>query len=275
MAPELRGNIKQWVFYSILKMRYTSFLKKQAGQWNKTHEYSDIVWWCWLQGEENAPLVCKACLASLRAQLHGKRIIILTKENLWKYADFPEYIKTKYEKGIISHAHFSDLLRIQLLAEHGGTWIDSTVFCTGFPEYIFNTPLFAYKEKERGAPAIQASSWLLSCEKNNPIIRLTRDLLFLYWKKHTYLYHYFLLHFFFAMATEKYREDWDCVPFFSNLPPHILQRELFNPYSKERFSQIARMSDIHKLTHKFDESKNTRGTFLEYILKQGESICRN
>lgn len=269
MPPELRGNVWQWVFYSVLKPRYAAFIRKQPLLRNETHEYSDIVWWCWLQGEENAPPIVQACLASLRKHLSGKKIIVLTEENLWDYAQFPEYIVTKYRKGIISKAHFSDLLRLQLLAERGGTWIDSTVLCTGFPGYLFNTPLFAFKEKERGDPAIAASNWLLAAEKNNPVIRLTRDLLFLYWKKNTTTYHYFIFHFFFTMAAEKYREEWDAVPFFSNLPPHILQRELFAPYTEERFRQICRMSDIHKLTHKYDKERNTQGTFLAHILTPG------
>ena len=101
MPPELRGNVRQWVFYSVLKPRYAAFIRKQPLLRNETHEYSDIVWWCWLQGEDNAPPVVQACLASLRKHLSGKKIIVLTEENLWDYAQFPEYIVTKYQKGII------------------------------------------------------------------------------------------------------------------------------------------------------------------------------
>ena len=37
----------------------------------------------------------------------------------------------KWEKGRIPAAMFSDLLRVELLIKYGGTWIDSTVLCTG------------------------------------------------------------------------------------------------------------------------------------------------
>ena len=39
-------------------------------------------------------------------------------------------IEEKFEKGKIGMAHFSDLLRISLLAKWGGMWIDSTALCT-------------------------------------------------------------------------------------------------------------------------------------------------
>lgn len=41
------------------------------------------------------------------------------------------------EKGIITNTHFSDLLRIELLINHGGLWLDATTYLTGtLPNYI-------------------------------------------------------------------------------------------------------------------------------------------
>ena len=52
------------------------------------------------------------------------------------------------------------------------------------------------------------------------------------------------------------RNIFEVMPFYSNVPPHILQMELFKPYSARRFSEIASMSPIHKLTHYGDKSFN-------------------
>ena len=108
--------------------------------------------------------------------------------------------------------------------------------------------------------------------KNNPVLILTRDLLFAYWKSHNYLIHYFIFYFFMKLAAEKYNEEWNSIPFFSDLPPHILQRELFTKYSDERMAQLERMSDIHKLTYKFTDESNLKklGTFYKKIM---ESYC--
>ena len=62
------------------------------------------------------------------------------------------------------------------------------------------------------------------------------------------------------------------MPFFSDVPPHILQRELFTQYTEERMAQQERMSDIHKLSYKFTDESNLKkqGTFYKKIM---ESYC--
>ena len=48
--------------------------------------------------------------------------------------------------GTISNTHFSDLIRLNLLNQYGGTWIDSTCLQTEkIPDYIKNSNLFLYK----------------------------------------------------------------------------------------------------------------------------------
>ncbi len=69
------------------------------------------------------------------------------------------------------------------------------------------------------------------------------------------------------MAADKYSSEWDEVPFISSLPPHIMQREMFKPFSEKRFEQLKAMSPIHKLTYKYDETQDIKGTILEHIIQ--------
>lgn len=52
----------------------------------------------------------------------------LTKDNYAKYVDIPKQLVKKTETGKMMYAHLADLLRLKLLAKHGGLWIDSTLF---------------------------------------------------------------------------------------------------------------------------------------------------
>ena len=233
---------------------------------NNNKEYSNKVWWCWLQGEENAPELNKACLASLRENLIDREVIVITEENLFKYIDFPEYITKKYKKGIISRTHFSDLIRIELLTKYGGTWIDSSVYCTEYNRIFFDKPLFVFQNWKRNNPSVISSSWFITAEKDNPILKATKQLLYEYWKKNSFFIDYFLFHFFFTMATEKYKKLWEEIPRYSNIPPHILQFELLSEFSEERFEEIKKMSSFHKLNQKQDFSIAKENSYYRYII---------
>lgn len=253
---DLKKTNKNYVMYVYLKEKYRKFIRDYPVSRTEKHEYSNIIWWCWLQGEENAPELCKACLDSLKREMPDREIKVITSGNMYDYVDFPDFIKEKYRKGIITHTHFSDLLRLELLIKYGGIWIDSTVFCTARPEYALNTPLFMFKTDERNDPGIAAQSWFISAEKNERILTMTRDLLYEYWKKNNSMIHYFLIYFFLKIASEKYSEEWAAIPWFPDLPPHIMQRELSKPFSETRFEQLKRMSDIHKLSYKIELDKS-------------------
>lgn len=231
---------------------------------------SDKVWICWLQGYEQAPDIVKAAICSVRESMPDREIILLTEENIPQYAQFPETIMRKRAQGRMPDAHYSDLLRTELLCRHGGMWIDATVLCTSaqVPAYITDAPLFAYKSMDLTGldeTATVASSWLISAHGGHPILLLTRELLQAYWEDHRSLSEYFLFHICFALAARRYPDLWQAVPAFSNACPHILARELTAPFSEERWEQLRGMSVFHKLSHHIDYPESG-GTFYSHII---------
>ena len=267
LNSKLSDEMELWKNYQILERQYGD---KIRNDYKPTGIKSKVVWWCWLQGEELAPPLCKACLNSIRKNLPEYEIRIITSENMFKFVSFPQHIIDKFQKGIISFTHFSDILRTQLLIEHGGVWIDSTVFCTGYHTTFLSEPFFAFQNwKFNMEEASVISSWFLSAEKGYPILKATQDLIFDYWKDHNKIINYYLFHLFFHLATTKYIDLWESVPRYSNIPPHILQFELFEPYSEKRFNNICKMSDFHKLSRKdkrFDQ--NFSGTFADVVINK-------
>lgn len=250
-SPDIYNYIRDWKDFLTLKEQYSGFMRNLPHYRLTSSGKTKVIWWCWLQGEEQAPRLCKVCLQSLRKQFPDYNIRIVTEDNMLELVHLPRYIIEKYRNGIISRTHFSDILRTCLLIEHGGVWIDSTVLCTGYNEPVFDYPLFVFQDWKfnRQQPTV-ASSWFISAWKEEPILCEVRDLLFEYWKRNDRLINYFVFHLFFHMATENYKAEWDKVPRFSNIPPHLLQFELFDKYSDERYRQICRGSDFHKLTYK-------------------------
>lgn len=220
---------------------------------------SNKVWVCWFQGIENAPEVVQKCYRSLQGNLPEREIILLTEENYREYVTLPDYIERKAAKGIIPKAQYSDLLRLELLIRHGGTWIDSTVLCTGgqIPGYMLDSELFMFQTLKPGldGQATCVSNWFMTACTNHPILRLTQTLLYEYWKKNDTLIDYFIFHFFFQLAIEAYPQAWSKVIPFSSSVPHILLLRLFEPYDRQTWEAVQEMTPFHKLSYKFDEAQ--------------------
>ena len=260
--------------YKRLKKKNCEFITEYVNTHKndkQTHEHANIIWTIWLQGMENAPEVVKKCYESMKKNIKDKKIIVITDDNYNEYVQFPEYILDKYKKGIISKVHFSDLLRIELLAKYGGTWLDGTVYCSGSVKqtYMLDSDLFLFQNLKPGADGHCSliSSWLMTASSNNRIIMLTRELLYRYWSKYNYAIDYFILHDFFQMAIEAYPEEWNKVIPFSNSTPHILLLRLFDKYDEKIWNSVKDMTSFHKLSYKFDQEKTKiEGTYYDVIL---------
>lgn len=223
-----------------------------------------------MQGFENAPLIVQKCRDTVLKYNSGCEVVLLDDSNIKNYIDIPDYIVEKHQKGIIHHTQYSDYVRISLLAEHGGIWIDSTAMLTNnLPDYILNADLFCFKLQPFGK--VVASSWFIAAKPQNPIVLNVLQLLNVYWKHENRLISYSLIHLCWTMATtanETNRKLWDAVPYMDDVNCKLLQMDLFSPYSESRYNQITSMSSIHKLTYKFDPKyAQKKGTFYEHIIQ--------
>lgn len=266
------GALDNWRVFSYVRERYSAFLRALP-IYESSEATPKIFWWCWFQGEENAPPLCKVCLKSLRKNYPDYKINVITQENISDFVNFPQHVIEKFNAGKFSRTHLSDLLRLELLINYGGIWIDSTVLSTGREENYLREPLFIFQGTWRNEPAHLGSSWFIVSQKGNPILKTTRDLLYKFWLDHDELGaggFYFIFHCMFNLAATKYPEEWTKVPAFSNVPPHILQFEFFQKYNPVRFEQIKNMSHFHKLTWKYLPNQLTpekiSSTYYEYIL---------
>ena len=253
------------------------------------NEMSECIWQLWYQGEDSAPLIVKKCLQSVKKFNPDKKIIVLDDNSIDKYIEIPLYIKTKYQAGIITKAHYSDYIRTCLLSKYGGIWIDATVLLTDIiPKEIVNQDFFVFKnplwfnrkivpsenlfktfltiDKDAG---LYGSNWFIVSKPNNTIINLQKELLEQYWEKENSLIHYFLYHLFISKTLIKNtacKQIFESMYSLSNKEPHILQSLLHDKFDPDLSEGIKYLTPIHKLTYKFD--KITKNSFLQKILKE-------
>lgn len=242
---------------------------------NKQHNKSNKVWVCWFQGLENAPDLVKKCYESLKKNLTDREIILITRENMFDFVAFPEFILRKWEDGTITHTHMTDLLRLELLIKYGGMWIDSTVLCTSnrenIPDYFFNSDLFLYQTLKPGrdGQCQPVSSWLISATMNNKILIMTRFLCYEYWKRNHEMVDYFLFHDFLVISLEHNIIEWKRIIPRENSSPHMLLLRLFDKFDADLWDAIKDQTPFHKLTYKFpDDVLKRDDTFYSKIITQ-------
>lgn len=255
--------------FTKLEKKYSKFLENIKYEKNLSKDKTnDNIWILWMQGIDKAPDVVRECISTVKFHMKDKKIHIVTQENLLNYIELPDFIMNKWKKGIITNAHLSDIIRTELLIKYGGTWIDATTYLTApIPQYFYNENCFMYRCKYKGDISIRYNSWLIYAEKDNRLLKVTKDLLYRYWQKENRLKEYFLWHFFMTMAVQKYPEDEREIPYFSDEMSHMLQYSLLKNFDSKYWNEIKKLSSVHKLTYKINLPENIDNTYYKHIIE--------
>lgn len=264
----------------VLRGQYMSFmLEKLTENYDKSlpHNRSNIVWFCWLQGIENAPLIVRICFESLKKNLIGKEIRIIDESNRQQYVTFPDYIENRWKKKQIPPAQFSDLLRLELLIKYGGTWIDSTVLCTGFKSSkvqkfkdCLDADLFFFQYKhDKDARYAGVSNWFITSCQNNPMLMTLRDMLYSYWKDYDCVLEYFIFHRFFDMIAAERPKEVMAMPYAYSPNSLALGHNWDKSFKQLTWGKLVSEVAFHKLSYKnVDSLMNDKTNYFSYIIRE-------
>lgn len=258
----------------VLRKRYAVVLDEKEREYKDrqfTRVRSNRVWVCWLQGMDQAPDLVKVCYESLKAHLTDKEIILISEENIHEYVTLPDVIEKKYRKGVIPAAHYTDMLRLQLLIEHGGTWVDATVWCSGddYPREIMDTDLFVFQHLGKGEYVFRGlSNWFITSCTNHQVLMVVRDMLCAYWQENDCVLDYFMFHLFFCMVMERHPEVAAKMPRYGNAYPHYLSRRVEDEYDEQWMTELKKRSCFHKLSYRIGEKAKRKGTFYDVVIQQ-------
>ena len=248
------------------------------------HKRNKIIWFCWLQGIENAPEVVKACYNSLVHgewfRVNGYEVKVIDVKNWHDYITLPDYIIRRREKKQIPLAHFSDLLRLELLIKYGGTWIDSTVLCTGINDAnvnhnanLLDADLFMFQYTQPGSSEWGGiGNWFISACSNNEVLMVLRDMLYAYWREHDCVLNYYLFHLFFGMLREVFPEQIAAMPYAYAPRSLALVHHWGERFDEAKWKRLTERVCFHKLTYMKDKvPAKVEGTYYEYILNDNDN----
>lgn len=215
------------------------------------------IWLFWWQGEEGMPELVSNCKKSIIHNCGTHPVILVTKDNYKQYVKLPKHILEKISNQTISLTHFSDILRVNLIAEHGGYWLDATIFCTSpIKEEIFRAPI--YTGRNPGKDFYNISQWrwtgyAISGWKGNALFCHVRDLFNEYWKHEQFLVDYYLIDYMicltynYVLPVKKMIDNIEK----NNINQTLLQNEFNELYTYEKFDSILNNETwLYKLTWK-------------------------
>ena len=234
------------------------------------------IWFFWMQGVDAMPKIPALCLKYLHKNANGHSIVVLDRHNIREYANIPDYIFSLLESGSMTRTHFSDILRLALLSEHGGFWVDATMLVVKpLPETIFSEPLFTIKNWPQGLYVSECrwTGFCLASWKGNVLTSNAYQMLIDYWKNTDVQVDYFIIDYIFDILynkSEDVMEAIDKVP-YSNERLHDLAPILCNKFDKDAFSELTADTYMFKLSWKKyteEELLRDKDNYYNHLLKE-------
>lgn len=234
-----------------------------------------VIYIYWAQKFINAPNVVKKCLLSWKLKNPTWEIIELDDDNLSEYINIEEEIPDIQNKNITKTA-YSDIVRIFLLAKHGGVWCDATTFCNqSLDDWLdknVSTGFFAF---DKPGPDRLISSWFLYSEENNYLIQKWKEKTILYWNdRKGNSGTYFWVHYLFGdlyKSDDKFKQLWDLTPKISAVAAFFMLHQGFekklSDEVKNHINEIK--TPLYKLTYKIKEKCNGKSN-LVYLLNSND-----
>lgn len=223
------------------------------------------VWRYWHQGAGNAPYPVDVTLRSTDGRCRGHEVITLDKDTYGRYVDVPGYIVDHLDRGDMNIAVFSDYLRLSLLREYGGIWLDSTFLMTDvLPEDVDGMAFYSIRRAQRRDWVVTRDLWsvcLLACGPGNPLISFCQDFLTEYWQHESAPIGYLMTDCIIALAYDEIsqiREMVDAVPDNNTHCFDFLTPMRNEPADDELLRRMRQDTYVWQLSYKYGYDTHTR-----------------
>ena len=233
------------------------------------------IWSCWFQGREAAPHLVKRCFSSWERENPGWHFRCLDAVSIERYIDLKGIVD--FQSQTLTAASFSDILRILLLHEFGGIWVDATLFCNRpLDEWLPSAMTEGFFAFAAPAPDRLLSSWFLSAVPNHYLISNWCRRTIEYWSNRPKAQDYFWFHHLFGdmcNADETAGKAWSRVPKISADGPHALQfGGLMYRSQTDVIDSVDWTTPVFKLTHRLPAGGLPSESLLEYLLDRDAEV---
>ena len=226
----------------------------------------------WLQGEEQAPPLVRACLGSIRAH-SGAEVVVLDAKTVFDWIDLPDAVVRLWRTGKMKAAHFADICRVELLYRYGGVWMDATDYLDApLPEWLWEADFFVYQ----GGDALSGAyggiqNCFIRAAKGSYLLKVWREAVRAYWAAETSAVDYFVHQLLFSQAVggnPRAAALYAGMPAKVQDPTHILWYDYADkPFDEEVLHAVCAKALFQKTDFKSSSAANpVPGSFADHIL---------
>lgn len=213
-----------------------------------------IIWCCWFQGENQAPELVRRCIESWRYHNPDWDVRCLDRHTIRHYVQLSRFVDLERQQ--VTPASLSDILRLALLHEYGGVWVDATTLCMRpLNDWLPSRMKSGFFVFEKPGPNRPISSWFIAADLGNPILEEMTLKMAQYWKERTCADAYFWLHHLFGQILEenptvqKQIEECNFLP--ADLPHSALHAGLHKP-ALQALPNVDLNAPFFKLTYRLN-----------------------
>ena len=272
----IKKHIKSNVNIDFIK----SNIKKEILSDSNGTEFPKVIWTMWWQGEEKAPNIVKSTLYYMRkfAKKHGYRVIVVDSANIEEYVTIPDTIYRKLETKKINLANFSDLVRFMLIDQHGGIWLDSTMYMDKeFPISILEREFSSINHPDGLDISMDDNitnkrwvSFCLSGTKGNIVAKSMKYFMIDQIENNEVLPDYFMVDFGLDYLYDEFEEIRDILV---SIPKYSSQKDIFwldinrnRSFDKEEWEKELLINKIFKTTYKIENILPS--SYFDYLEKR-------
>ncbi|MCL2843969.1 MAG: capsular polysaccharide synthesis protein [Chitinivibrionia bacterium] len=222
----------------------------------------EIIWQFWDNPTgKKTPEIVKSSLETVKKFKGNFEHKILNNSTIENYSDLPGYILDKLKKGHIDYAHFSDLLRLNLLKNHGGIWLDATAYMTNFvPQYIADEDFFVFLTGNlTHFPYSFMQNCFIRSKKGNFLCEAWYEMCVEFWKKETKTLDYFQHQLMFkalVLNNPTAKNLFEKMPHISEDQTHQLVGDnLIRKFDENEWAQIKGASFFQKTRYKIKRNE--------------------
>lgn len=143
------------------------------------------LWIFWWQGRRAMPEIIALCYQSKVRAAGSHPIVLLTKDNVKNYVEFPDYVWEQFSKKKLKIQHLADMIRVQLIAKYGGVWLDASIYCRDkIPESVYQSEIFSLKGplNNKYVSKCRWTTFAIGGNKNNILCSFLNDFFIRYCK---------------------------------------------------------------------------------------------